>query len=108
MVWALCGDRVRFARDRFRWVYWPPLIHLAICLVAMLAYIVPSLQLLGMLQSVIAIADFPVSFVMLVLDFSSHGMLAWVWALIAGTMWWYLLCLTAEFLAARIRKLTMK
>jgi uncharacterized protein (DUF983 family) len=77
-------------------------------LVAILGYIVPTLQFLGILWSVVTIADFPVSFVMLVLAFSSHGMLAWVWALVAGTMWWYLLCLTAEFLAARIRRLKMR
>ena len=81
----------------------PPLIHLAICLVAMLGYIVPSLQFLGILWSIVTIADIPVSIVTVVLAFGRHSVLAPVWAVVAGTLWWYLLCRTAEFLAAKIR-----
>ena len=91
------------ARNRIRWIYWPPLIHLAICLVAMMGYIMPPLQFLGILWSVVTIADVPVSIVTVELTFSQHGALAGVWAIVVGTLWWYLLCRTAEFLAAKIR-----
>jgi hypothetical protein len=37
------------------------------------------------------------------LAFSQRGMLAGLWAIVAGTLWWYFLCLTAESLAAKIR-----
>jgi uncharacterized membrane protein (DUF106 family) len=84
------------------------MVHLSICLVAMLGYIVPSLQFLGILWSIITIADIPVSFVTVGLAFSNHSVLTGVWAIVAGTLWWYVLCRIAEFLAARIRKLTTK
>jgi hypothetical protein len=88
---------------QLRWVYWPPLIHLAICLVAMLGYVIPSLQFLGILWSVVTIADFPVSLVTVGLAFSNNGVLAGIWAVVAGTLWWYLLCRTAEFLATKMK-----
>jgi len=90
------------SRKRFRWVYVPPLVHLAICLVAILGYIVPSLQFLGILWSILTIADLPVSIVTVMLVWR-HSVFAAVWAIVAGTLWWYLLCRTIEFVAARIR-----
>jgi hypothetical protein len=74
----------------------------------MLGYIVPGLQFLGILWSVVTIADFPVSLVTVGLAFSNHGVLAGIWSIVAGTLWWYLLCRTAEFLAARIQGMKMK
>jgi hypothetical protein len=79
----------------------PPLVHLAVCLIA-LGYVVPGLQFLGILWSVLMIADFPVSIMTGVLAFSQHGVLAGMWAIVVGTLWWYWLCRTAEFLAAKI------
>ena len=90
-------------RNVVRWIYVAPLVHLGICLVAMLGYVAPSLQFLGILWSVMTIADIPVSMVTLALAFSRHGLLAGTWATVAGTLWWYLLCRTAEFLAGKIR-----
>jgi len=87
----------------FRWIYWPPLVHLAICLAASLGYVAPSLQFLGILWSIPTIADIPVSMVTIILTFSHHGVLAGLWAIVAGTLWWYLLCWVAEFLAGKIR-----
>ncbi len=91
------------AHNRFRWFYWPPLVHLSICLIAMLGYIVPSLQFTGILMSLVTVADIPVSLVTIALAFSQHGVLAGIWAIVAGTLWWYLLCRSAEFLGATIR-----
>jgi hypothetical protein len=41
--------------------------------------------------------------VTIMLTFSHHDVLAGLWAIIAGTLWWYLLCWVAEFLAGKIR-----
>jgi hypothetical protein len=68
----------------------------------MLGYLVPGLDFLGILYSVLTLADIPVSFVTIALAFSSHAVLAGIWALVAGTLWWFLLCLTAAALARKI------
>ena len=72
----------------------------------MLGYVVPGLDFLGILFSLVTLADIPVSFVTIVLVFSNHAVLAGIWALVAGTLWWFLLCLTAETLARKIRGAT--
>ncbi len=68
----------------------------------MLGYVIPGLDFLGILFSLLTIADMPVSFVTVALAFSNHGALAGVWVIVAGTLWWYLLCLAAEFLSRKI------
>ena len=88
---------------RLRWFYWPPLIHLAICLIALLGYLVPSLQFLGILWSLLTIADIPVSMVTMRLAFSQHGVLAGVWATVVGTLWWYLLSRASDTVIRRLR-----
>jgi hypothetical protein len=88
---------------RLDWFYWPPLIHLAICLLALAGYLVPNLQFLGILWSLLTIADMPVSMVTAGLAFSQHGVLAGIWVAVVGTLWWYLLCRAAAFLAGRMR-----
>jgi hypothetical protein len=90
-------------RNGFRWVYWPPLLHLAICFIALLGYVAPNLQFLGILWSLVTIADMPVSMITIMLTFSHHEVLAGLWAIIAGTLWWYLLCWVAELLAGKRR-----
>ena len=67
------------------------------------AFVVPALRFLGIFWSILAIADCPVSIVTGILAFTQHGALAGAWATVAGTLWWYILCLTAEFLTARIK-----
>jgi hypothetical protein len=69
----------------------------------MLGYLVPSLQFLGILWTVVTIADFPLSIVTVALAFSQHGVIAAVWALVAGTLWWYLLCRAAESLSTKMK-----
>ena len=93
-------------KSAFRWIYVPPLAHLALCLIAMVGYVVTNLQFLGILWSLVTIADIPVSMVTLSLAFSQRSVLAGIWATAAGTLWWYLLCRTAEFLAGKIRALS--
>jgi len=85
------------------WFYWPPLIHLAICLIALVGYVVPSLQFLGILWSLVTIADIPVSMATMGLAFSQHGVLAGVWATVVGTLWWFLLSRAADMVIRRFR-----
>jgi hypothetical protein len=79
---------------KFRWILIAPTIHMVLCLAA-LGYMVPGFGSLGLIFSFLLIVDFPVSFV--------YGLLAWVngaiafmWLIVVGTLWWYLLCRTAE------------
>lgn len=78
-------------------VYWLPLAHLVICSTAMSGLVVPQLQFLGILMMFVNIVDFPISFVALALSFH-HDALAWIWMIVVGTLWWYVLSLAAQFL----------
>jgi len=89
--------------ERFHWFYWPPLVHLAICLIALVGYALPGFQFLGILWSLVTVADMPVSIVTTGLAFSQHGVLAGIWATVVGTLWWYLLCRAVAFLAGKVR-----
>ena len=90
------------SQKRFRWVHWPPLVHLVISLAPLIGYIVPPLQFLGILQSVLTITDFPLSLVAIILVWQ-HGVLAALWTIVAGTLWWYLICRVAELIVMKIR-----
>jgi hypothetical protein len=68
----------------------------------MVGYVVPQLQLLGILWSVVTLADVPVSVVTGMLVWR-HSLLAGVWATLVGTLWWYLLSRLLEFLWMRAR-----
>jgi hypothetical protein len=81
-------------------VYWLPLLHVALCITAMLGFVVPQLQFLGILMTVVNIADLPISFVAFALFFH-HETLAWLWMVVVGTVWWYLLSLATQFLHSR-------
>jgi hypothetical protein len=81
-------------------VYWLPLLHFAVCITAMLGFVVPQLQFLGILMMFVNIADLPISFVAFALSFH-HGALAWIWMVVVGTLWWYVLGRAAQFLHSR-------
>lgn len=88
---------------KIRWVHWVPMIHLVVCVIALFGYLAPALQFLGILMSVVTIVDMPISLVTIALAFSHHEVFAGIWVTVVGTLWWYLLCRIAEFLAAKIR-----
>jgi hypothetical protein len=79
----------------FRWVYFVPVIHFLICLSALSGYVVSGLQPLGILFTFIDIVDLPISLVYIALAWN-YGVLAAIWLVVVGTLWWYLLCRTAE------------
>jgi hypothetical protein len=91
------------SEKRLPQVYWLPLIHFMICITAMLGYVVPQLQFLGILMVFVNIADIPISFVAVALSFR-HDALAWTWMVVVGTLWWYFLGRTAQFLHSRLRR----
>jgi hypothetical protein len=88
------------SEKRLPQVYWLPLIHFVVCITAMLGYVVPPLQFLGILMMFVNIADFPISLVALALSFHYEA-LAWIWMVVVGTLWWYFLGRTAQFLRSR-------
>jgi hypothetical protein len=66
----------------------------------MLGFVIPQLQFLGILMVFVNIADIPISLVALALAFHNDPV-AWIWILVAGTLWWYSLARAAEFVFNR-------
>ena len=89
---------------RFRWIHIVPLVHLLICLLAGSGYVLPSLRPLGILFSVLVLADLPVSVVFVFLAFGTHGAVAFAYLLVVGTLWWYLLCRIGEKMSATLKR----
>jgi hypothetical protein len=85
-----------------RWIYLLPTLHLCVCLISMVGYLVPRLQYLGIVWTGIMVADFPISLVALVLAWK-YSALATAWILVVGTLWWYLLSRGAELVARRFK-----
>lgn len=84
-------------RERYsRLVYFLPILHLCACFISMLGHMVTELQCLGIVMTFIMILDLPISLVAYGLAWK-HGVLAGIWILTAGTLWWYLLSLGVKF-----------
>jgi len=81
------------------WVYVLPIFHVFICLISYIGLAIP-LQHLGILFSLVLLADLPVSIVAYGLAWK-YSVLAYLWTLVAGTLWWYLLSRCAEALFIR-------
>jgi hypothetical protein len=91
---------------KLRWVHVVPVIHLFFCLVALSGYVVNALQPLGILVSILVIADLPVSILYSALAMSGqHDALALACLVLGGTAWWYGLCRMAEKIAMTVRVL---
>jgi hypothetical protein len=88
---------------RPRWVYWPPLAHLALCLIALLGRVIPGWIYLGDLFIPLIFLDLPFSGFAVGFMFANHGVLAVAWVVLAGTLWWFILSLEAESIVRRIR-----
>lgn len=74
----------------FQGKYVLPLIHLCVCLIALLGSVVPRWESLARAWGLLFIVDVPISFVPLILVWK-HEVAAGLWLLVAGTFWWYLL-----------------
>lgn len=84
---------------RIRWVHWLPIVHLALCLSYILG-VATRLTPLVMVSQFLIIVDLPLSIVTVGLAFS-HQVIAIVWLVVVGTLWWYLLAIGAEFVFNR-------
>lgn len=89
---------------RLRWTHAVPLVHLLVCLLAGSGYLLPPLSLLGILFSVLVVADLPISGVFVFLAAGTHGAFAFAYPLVVGTLWWYLLCRVGEKWFAALRR----
>jgi hypothetical protein len=88
---------------RSPWVYVLPILHLCACLVSMAGYVVPSFQnAAGTLWEFITMSDLPLSFFAYALAWK-HGVLATIWIVTIGTLWWYLISCGIEVLIGKIR-----
>ena len=88
---------------RLNLVYVAPMVHLAICLTGLSGYVVPQLQFLGILWSILTIVDFPVSALSIPLAYF-NGTLAFLWTVVVGTAWWYFLSKGIAFLFEKLSK----
>jgi hypothetical protein len=78
-------------RRRAVFIYTLPGIHLCVSLFATIGYYAQHApRLAGQAWDILAVIDFPISFVALVLAWQ-HGILADIWVIVAGTLWWYCL-----------------
>jgi hypothetical protein len=84
-----------------RWIYVLPILHLCVCLISMVAYLVPSLQHLGIVWTGIMLVDLPISPVAFALAWKCSA-LATAWILVVGTLWWYLLSGGAELVVRKV------
>lgn len=78
-----------------RWVYVLPILHLGVCSLALVGFVVPALQPLGIAFESLWVADFPFSIVGFILAWQ-HPALAMIWMVVVGTLWWYALSRVAE------------
>jgi hypothetical protein len=84
-----------------RWVYLLPILQFVVCALALSGYVIPALQPLGIVFEFLWFADLPISVVAFILVWH-HGVLAMIWMVIVGTLWWFLLSLGAEALWNRL------
>jgi hypothetical protein len=85
-----------------RWIYFLSILHVCVCSISMIGYLVPRLQYLGIAWTGIMVADFPISLVALALAWK-YSALATAWILVVGTLWWYLLSRGAEVVVRRFK-----
>jgi hypothetical protein len=72
------------------WVYFLPALHLSAFALANIGYLLPTFQHLGIIESYIILADFPISILVFALAWR-YPVLAALWIVVAGTLWWYLI-----------------
>lgn len=92
---------------RSRWVYVLPIAHLCACLISMSGHVVPQLQFLGIVWVFIVLVDFPVSAITYAIAWK-HGIVAGIWVVVVGTLWWYFLSRIVEIWVAKLRTRTSR
>jgi|SRR5450631_1934410 len=89
--------------NRFRWVYFLPLLHLAACLISMVGgLVIPQFQYFGIVWVFVMLLDLPISLVAYIVGWKFQ-ILAAIWIFAAGTAWWYFVSLVLERAFHRLR-----
>ena len=78
-----------------RWIYLLPILHLCVCSLALVGFVIPALQPLAIAFAFLWVADFPFSVVGFILAWQ-HPALAMIWMVVVGTLWWYALSRAAD------------
>src|SRR5260370_39955223 len=68
-----------------RWIYFLSILHVCVCSISMIGYLLPRLQYLGIAWTGIMVADFPISLVALALAWK-YSAPATAWILVVGTL----------------------
>ena len=80
-----------------RWVFVLPIVHVCVCSLALIGFVIPALQPLAIAFGFLWVADFPFSIAGFILVWR-HPALAMIWMVVVGTLWWYALSRVAEAL----------
>ena len=83
--------------ERWRWVYFLPMLHLCGSLASYFLAMIPALNFVAFVWQFVLLADLPISLVVMLIGFRYPG-IAITWVFVAGTLWWYLLSRIAEVL----------
>jgi hypothetical protein len=84
-------------RERWRWVYFLPLVHFVVSSTSLLLAHIPGLNFLAFAWTLTMMVDLPISLASYFAAWKYPG-IAVAWVIVAGTMWWYLLSKIAEVL----------
>ena len=85
-----------------RWVYVLPIVHLSVCALSFVGFVMRTLQSLAIAFEFLWVADLPLSIVGFILTWQ-HPTLAMIWMVSVGTLWWYALSCGAEILWKRFK-----
>jgi hypothetical protein len=96
------GGRVQTIEKPSRWVYLVPIIHLSACAISFIGYLIPSLQFFGIVWVFIVLVDLPVSAIFYALAWK-YSLIAGLWVVVVGTLWWYFLGRAIERWIKRIK-----
>jgi len=84
-------------RERWRWVYFLPLIHFLVSTTSYGLAMIPGLNSIAFVWMFTMVIDLPISLVSYFIGWRYPG-IAVAWVIVAGTLWWYLLSRIAEVL----------
>ena len=83
-------------QGRLRWAHSLPILHLCACFTSILGMVIPALRYLALGWGYIMIIDLPISIVAYALAFKASP-LAYIWIIVVGTLWWYVLSRGVQF-----------
>jgi hypothetical protein len=84
-------------RERWRWVYFLPIIHCVVSSTSLLLARIPGLNFMAFAWMFIMVVDLPISLFSYFAAWK-YPEIAVAWVIVVGTLWWYLLSRAAELL----------